>query len=516
MSAERIIKNVGSGLLAQVWSVVLGLVALPILVRGLGADRYGLLALCLTVIGFASVADLGVGRAASKYLAEDFERNQRVRTQRYISSALTISVAMGVLTALVLAAFSPFIVHNIFRVPQTMEREAKVALWIMAGGLLPVLVRILFDGVLAGHHRIALLNAGNTISNTLKAGLSVTVLLLGYSLRAVVLSNVVVSYLYAAALWIYTRHYFGQEIQFRFGWDRGTANQLLSLGIGSSLSYIVGWVLFLYVDRLLIAAFLTLSLVGYYSAAFDIASKQWYVSFSVGQSLFPEFSGKAATNPQSLERRYLQANKMTAVGATGLAMLLVVFGRELLTYWISPEFGARSSAVMSILSFALLLSCYLVIPYTAIIAGAARPNVCTRLFIVAVLIHVGVSILLMRSFGILGVAFAFGLAYLFVFWKALRWVQQNLVATPIPQILRECFAGAWLTAAAVGIGLWFMVKPSVHSLPGVIIASSGGYAAYLATCAVTAYSAEERSVAIQVGRKLLRGTIRNQPVRETL
>ena len=69
--SERIVKNVGSGLLAQAWTALLGLIALPILVRGLGAERYGLLALSLALIGFAAVADLGVGRAASKYIAED-------------------------------------------------------------------------------------------------------------------------------------------------------------------------------------------------------------------------------------------------------------------------------------------------------------------------------------------------------------------------------------------------------------------------------------------------------------
>ena len=61
--SERIIKNIGSGLAARVWTVVLGLVALPVLVRGLGAERYGLLALSLAVIGFASIADLGVGNS---------------------------------------------------------------------------------------------------------------------------------------------------------------------------------------------------------------------------------------------------------------------------------------------------------------------------------------------------------------------------------------------------------------------------------------------------------------------
>src|SRR5713226_788269 len=198
MTTGRIVKNVGSGLFAQVWSLLLGLVVLPILVRGLGATRYGLLALSLAIIGFASVADLGVGRAASKYLAEDFEKNEYFRTQQYISNAFTISLCMGILGTFLLAWATPYLVREVFQIEGAMQRDAELALWITAAGVLPVLLRILFDGVLAGHHRIALLSLGNMLSNSLKAGLSVAVILLGYSLAAVVLVNVVVSYLYAA------------------------------------------------------------------------------------------------------------------------------------------------------------------------------------------------------------------------------------------------------------------------------------------------------------------------------
>jgi O-antigen/teichoic acid export membrane protein len=505
LSVTRIAKNVGSGLLAQVWSVLLGLVALPILVRGLGPDRYGLLALCLAIIGFASIADLGVGRAASKYLAEDFEKREHSRIQKHVSTALTVCTLMGLAGTLILVSMSSIFVQRIFRVPPAMEAEAKAAICIMALGLLPVLLRILFDGVLAGHHRIALLSAGNTISNTLKAALSIAAIVGGYSLLAVVLANVVVSYLHAIGLWLYVRRYWNDEFKIRLGWDTQIARQLLSLGIGSSISFIIGWVMFLYLDRFLIASFLAVSLVGYYSAAFDVASKQWYVAFSVAQAFFPEFSGKAVSSTRDLQRRYLQANKVVAVGASGLAMLLLVFGREFLTYWISPDFGVRAGSVMVLLSLALMLSSYVVIPYNTIIAAAARPDVCTRFFVVAMAIHLVVSILLMKLLGMIGVALAFVFAYVYVLGMVFRWVRDNLVPSPLGQIVQECFSGAWVAAVIVGFGLWFLVKPRVHSLAGVFLACGAGYATYLGLCALTAYTSEERSSVLQLGRSMLRG-----------
>src|SRR5436309_15697062 len=105
--SEKIVKNVGSGLLAQAWTALLGFFALPILIRGLGAEHYGLLALSLALIGFAAVADLGVGRAASKFIAEDYERGEIGRTQTFLKTALTVSVSMGALGTVTLLLFTP-------------------------------------------------------------------------------------------------------------------------------------------------------------------------------------------------------------------------------------------------------------------------------------------------------------------------------------------------------------------------------------------------------------------------
>jgi O-antigen/teichoic acid export membrane protein len=505
MSADRIVKNIGSGLLAQLWSVALGLVVLPVMVRGLGADRYGLLALCFALIGFASMADLGVGRAASKYLAEDFERNECFRTQRYVNTALTVSAVMGLLGTLLLVWAAPLLIHHVFRIPANMEREATVALWLTAAGLPPLLQRILFDGVLAGHHRITLLSFGNIVANTLKAGLTVAAILMGYSLIGVVLANVLVSYLHAGVLWWFTRVHFSGRVKIRPGWDLPIAQQLLTLGTGSTLSWLMGYVLFLYTDRFLIATFLPLAFLGYYTAALDITAKQCYVSNSVSQALFPEFSGKAATDVEGLERRYLQATKALAVGATGICMLLVVFGRELLTYWISPEFGLHSSAVMSVLSLGILISCYVTIPYTAIVAGAGRPSVCARYFALAIALHVGASLLLIRPYQALGVAAAFGFAYLFVFISCLVWVTRNLISVPLGTLFRQCFLGAWITSLTLGITLWFLARPLVHSLMATFTAILAGYMLYLALCAAFAYTPQELIGARRIGQRVLGG-----------
>jgi O-antigen/teichoic acid export membrane protein len=480
-------------------------VALPVFARGFGAERYGLLALNLALINIAGVADLGVGRAASKYLAEDYERKEMSRTQQFISTALTVTVVMGLIGVAVLTFITPLLVRFAFRVPEAMQGEAKLAFWITGVGLLGVLLRMLFEGFLAGHHNIVAVSFANVVINTLRVGLSVAAVWTGYSLLAVLVINVVMAYIHATGLWWYSKRQFASQVKFVPAWHSRTARQLLRLGLISTLSVIFANVVFLYADRFIIASLLPLALTGYYTMAFDISSRQSYVSNSVVVTFFPVFSGHSATSAHELERSYLQATKTVAVGATGLAMLLIVLGRPLLTYWVNPLFGANSAPSLAMLAVACLLATYVQVLYTLIIAAASNPAVCVRVFAIAIVLHVGLSLLLLRRWGILGVAAAFALAYLFVFYYLLRWVSEKLVPVKVLSVLRRCFFASWIAALAVGAGLWFFVVPMVHNLLAVLGALAAGYLVYFACCVMFAYSSQERDYI----RALLRNRFRS-------
>jgi O-antigen/teichoic acid export membrane protein len=504
--AERVLKNIGSGLIAQVWSGALGIVVLPILVRGLGAERYGLLALSLAVIGFAAIADLGVGRAASKYLAEDYERNETSQTQQHISSALTICAVMGVAGTALLAISAPFLVDRVLKVPPQLAIEARLVLWTTALGLLPVLLRITLDGALAGHHRITELSVGNMLANSLKAGLSVAAVLTGRSIVGVVMANVCVSYLHAFGLWLYTRRYFAGRVKIRLGWNSKIARELVRLGLLSSAASFIAGTLLLYFDRFVIGVFLPLAALGYYSTAFDITSKQCYISSPIGQAFFPVFSGKSSAGPAEFEKHYFHATKMQAVGLTGLAAMLVVLARPLLTYWISPDIAFHSTVVMAVLAVGMLFSSYATMPYIAIVAGSTRPDICPKIFAAAFVVHAFFSLLLVKVAGTVGVAAALALALSVAFVGSCGWVSKNLLQhSSLLFFFRHCFAATWAVALAVGGGWWFLVRPWARGLWTTAVAFALGYFVYLIGCAMLAYSPKERTQVRNLGRRLVTG-----------
>ena len=80
------LKNLtAGGLLARntIWNIVgegapllIAVIAIPVLVRGLGTDRFGILMIVWLLIGYLSLFDLGVGRALTNLVAQKLGKGE--------------------------------------------------------------------------------------------------------------------------------------------------------------------------------------------------------------------------------------------------------------------------------------------------------------------------------------------------------------------------------------------------------------------------------------------------------
>ena len=70
ISGRALLQNTIWNITGSAAPLVVAAVTIPILVAGLGLDRFGLLTLAWTVIGYLSLFDFGLGRALTKLVAE--------------------------------------------------------------------------------------------------------------------------------------------------------------------------------------------------------------------------------------------------------------------------------------------------------------------------------------------------------------------------------------------------------------------------------------------------------------
>src|SRR5271165_6731772 len=79
IKVDAIAHNTILNLVGQALPLLVGVFTVPIILKGLGIERFGLLALCWVVLGYFGMFDLGLGRATTKAVAELLGRGELQR-----------------------------------------------------------------------------------------------------------------------------------------------------------------------------------------------------------------------------------------------------------------------------------------------------------------------------------------------------------------------------------------------------------------------------------------------------
>src|SRR5437667_12210334 len=69
-SGRVLARNTVWNLSGQLLPMIVAVITVPLLVRGLGVARFGVLSLSYVLIGYFSLFDLGIGRALTKLVAD--------------------------------------------------------------------------------------------------------------------------------------------------------------------------------------------------------------------------------------------------------------------------------------------------------------------------------------------------------------------------------------------------------------------------------------------------------------
>lgn len=114
-SGSLLARNATLNLLAEGWIFVVLLLAMPKLVLFLGETKFGLFSLAWVVIGYLAFLDIGVNRAATKFVSEHLAEQDHESTRLIVRTALTANFALGLAGGLAVILASPYLIHSVFK-----------------------------------------------------------------------------------------------------------------------------------------------------------------------------------------------------------------------------------------------------------------------------------------------------------------------------------------------------------------------------------------------------------------
>src|SRR5213080_2699784 len=103
--------------------MIVAVFCIPVLIRGLGTDRFGVLTLAWALIGYASLFDMGLGRALTQLVAKKLGTGEEHEIPALVWTSLLLMLTLGAVGAVVVAAISPWLVHHTLKVPEALQSE---------------------------------------------------------------------------------------------------------------------------------------------------------------------------------------------------------------------------------------------------------------------------------------------------------------------------------------------------------------------------------------------------------
>jgi O-antigen/teichoic acid export membrane protein len=411
---SRLAGNVAWNLIGESMPVLAAVVAIPLLVHRLGADRFGVLTLSWAIAGYFGLFDFGLGRALTKAMAQELSIGRGSRAGTLMGTALAMMLAFGTVAGVALDFLAPWLTSSALKVPLALRGETIAGLNLIAMGL-PILVSIsALRAALTAADRFDLLNLVRIPSGIMSFAAPVLMLPFTHSLAwliAALIVNRAMSWLvYAIAI---ARAL--PDLRSNVRIDPACALPLLGFGAWITISSVITPMM-LYLDRFLIGGLLSLGALAAYSIPMEIVSKSFILPAAVSGVMFPAFARSFAAAPASLGALFVRSLKLVALCLFPACAAVVTFAPQIMSLWVGSQFAAQSSAVLQILAVGAFVTGLAWIPL-ALLHGAHRPDLPAKIHLVDFPVYALMLWVFIGGFGLAGAALT---------WSA-RLLAENLI-----------------------------------------------------------------------------------------
>ena len=480
------------------WSALVLVVSVPILVHGLGASSYGVFALASLVLGYAALLDFGLTPAVVRAIAMSSAKSDPYAISRIVGTALSIFIALGAVGGAIIYLSAPWAADRFLHLPGALRGDTIFVLQLTAVGFGLNMVLTLFTAIPQGMQRLDIFSSRTILFSTLTAIGQVAAVVFGGGLRWVAGVTLGVNFVAFVIFVVVSRGLLpGVSIRPRF--DRQAFRQLGAFGIVKFVGQL-GWLLTFQLDRVIVAAFLPIAQVAYYSVPVTIAQKFTLVQAAFSTAIFPAASEMHALDARDrLQLLYLSATKLVLAVALPPVVLVTLFAKPLMITWLGTAFGEASSGIMAVL--ALAYGANLLVAVSSLTADATgRPHWTTAAIIAGAILNVSLTLALVPHYG------AMGAAYSILFVNSLQAivfiivVELGVVRIPPLTILREAVIRP--VCAGAGLAIYaFIVRGWIGSFAELILAAVVGLLLYAALAlAAGVLNQRERAVAFEILR----------------
>lgn len=390
-------------MIGQLLPMLVAVITIPVLVRWLGTDRFGVLSLSWIVIGYFSLFDLGIGRALTKLIADKLGANEEQEIPPLAWTSLFLMLLLGLLGGIVLAIMTPWLVRAALKVPAVIQKETALSFHLLALSIPMVTLTSGLRGILEAQQQFRILNLIRIPMSIFSFAGPLVLLPFKPNLAAVV-AVLVAGRLVGGIAHLLACFHTAPAMRHKISLKRSVVSPVLTFGGWMTVSNIIGPFL-VYMDRFVVGALISMSAITYYTAPFDMVARIWVVPGAIVTVLFPAFAVSMVQQPDRTALLLRRGSKYVLIAVFPIVLIIIAFAPEGLRLWLGSSFAEKGTTVLRWLAAGIFVNSFAQVPF-ALVQSAGRPDVTAMLHLIELPIYGGGLWLLTSKMGIQGTAIA--------------------------------------------------------------------------------------------------------------
>lgn len=344
--------NIFASYVSQIYVTLIGIVTVPLYIKYMGAEAYGLVGFFAMMQAWFNLLDMGLTNTISREAARFRGGASDALSYRRLVRALEgIFLVIALFGGGILFAASGYIAQDWLQAKLLPIAEVETAIQLMAALVALRWMCGLYRGAITGAERLVWLGGYASLMATLRfIGVLPVLMFVGAT------PTIFFSYQFAVAILEYAGFLFqtyrilpavSQGKRLHWSWTPLKPVLKFSLTIAATSSL---WVLVTQIDKLVLSKLLPLSEYGYFTLAVLVGSVVGVVSGPIVGAILPRMAKiEAEGDHAGLLLLYRYSTQVVAVMAGGLASTFAFFAEPILWAWTGDINLAHQTAPILIL-----------------------------------------------------------------------------------------------------------------------------------------------------------------------
>lgn len=349
---SKLRKNIIANYASQLYSAGIGILILPLYIKYMGAEAYGLVGFFTMLQAWFALLDLGLTPTIARETARYHGGTMSALHYRQLFRALsTIFVGIAVIGGTALWLLAEPIAYKWLQVETLSMNAVVVAVQIMAVSVALRWLGGLYRGVITGSERLVWLSGFNAIIATLRfPAVFITMWQYGFTPTVFFWHQLTVAIVEVLGLYLMSNKLKpvitkGEII----GWSIQPVKPVLKFALTIAFTSSV-WVLVTQTDKLILSGILPLAEYGFFTLAVLVASGIMILSAPVSTVIMPRMARLHAEGKHDeMIQVYRNATQLVSVVAGSASLTIAFFAEPLLYAWTGDrEIASNAASILTL------------------------------------------------------------------------------------------------------------------------------------------------------------------------